>query len=85
MSNQKTLQTVLLLQPIDLKRVNLPSKRYQALLSATEIQQKSSDVDHTLNRKFNTSPSFTTYSFPSARILPASLAPCSPLQEMKSS
>ena len=33
----------------------------------------------TLNRKFNTSPSLTTYSLPSARILPASLAPASPL------
>ena len=33
----------------------------------------------TLNRKCITSPSFTTYSLPSARILPASLAPCSPL------
>jgi hypothetical protein len=33
----------------------------------------------TLNRKFSTSPSLTTYSLPSARILPASLAPCSPL------
>lgn len=40
---------------------------------------------YTLNRKFNTSPSLTTYSLPSARILPASLAPCSPLQAMKSS
>ena len=33
----------------------------------------------TLNKKFITSPSLTTYSLPSARILPASLAPCSPL------
>lgn len=39
----------------------------------------------TLNKKFITSPSFTTYSLPSARILPASLAPCSPLQAIKSS
>ena len=37
------------------------------------------------NRKFITSPSLTTYSLPSARILPASLAPCSPLNWMKSS
>lgn len=34
---------------------------------------------YTLNKKFMTSPSFTTYSLPSARILPASLAPASPL------
>ena len=34
---------------------------------------------YTLNRKFITSPSLTTYSLPSLRILPASLAPCSPL------
>ena len=39
----------------------------------------------TLNRKFSTSPSLTTYSLPSERILPASLAPCSPLQATKSS
>ena len=39
----------------------------------------------TLNRKFSTSPSRTTYSLPSARILPASLAPCSPLWATKSS
>ena len=39
----------------------------------------------TLNRKFSTSPSLTTYSLPSARILPASLAPASPLYWMKSS
>src|SRR5690606_3601236 len=38
-----------------------------------------------LNRKFSTSPSLTTYSLPSARILPASLAPASPLNWMKSS
>ncbi len=38
-----------------------------------------------LNKKFITSPSFTTYSLPSARILPASFAPCSPLNWMKSS
>ena len=37
------------------------------------------EVRQTLNRKFITSPSLTTYSLPSARILPASLAPCSPL------
>ena len=42
-------------------------------LSTTKIGQ-------TLNRKFNTSPSLTTYSLPSARILPASFAPCSPLK-----
>ena len=48
---------------------------HQALLSATEIQQNR----QTLNRKFITSPSCTMYSLPSARILPASLAPCSPL------
>jgi len=35
-------------------------------------------VFQTLNRKFITSPSLTMYSLPSARILPASLAPCSP-------
>jgi hypothetical protein len=35
---------------------------------------------YTLKRKFITSPSFTTYSLPSARILPASFAPCSPLK-----
>lgn len=33
----------------------------------------------TLNRKCSTSPSLTTYSLPSARIFPASLALCSPL------
>jgi hypothetical protein len=33
----------------------------------------------TLNKKFITSPSCTMYSFPSARIFPASFAPCSPL------
>lgn len=33
---------------------------------------------HTLNRNSITSPSFTTYSFPSDRIFPFSLAPCSP-------
>ncbi len=37
---------------------------------------------YTLKRKSRTSPSFTTYSFPSTRILPASLAPCSPLRAM---
>lgn len=36
-------------------------------------------VAQTLNRKFITSPSCTTYSLPSARIFPASFAPCSPL------
>jgi len=35
--------------------------------------------NQTLNRKFSTSPSLTMYSLPSARILPASLAPDSPL------
>src|SRR5690606_37849785 len=40
---------------------------------------------HTLNRKCITSPSFTTYSFPSTRSLPAALAPASPLYWMKSS
>ncbi len=35
--------------------------------------------NQTLNRKFMTSPSLTMYSLPSARILPASLAPASPL------
>jgi glycosyltransferase involved in cell wall biosynthesis len=34
--------------------------------------------NQTLNRKFSTSPSLTTYSLPSARILPASLAPLRP-------
>lgn len=38
----------------------------------------------TLNRKFITSPSCTTYSLPSERILPASLALASPPQAMKS-
>jgi hypothetical protein len=33
----------------------------------------------TLKRKFMTSPSWTTYSLPSARIFPASFAPSSPL------
>jgi hypothetical protein len=36
---------------------------------------------YTLNKKFITSPSCTTYSLPSARILPASFAPFSPLSE----
>src|SRR5690606_13865832 len=40
---------------------------------------------HTLNRKCTTSPSWTMYSLPSRRHLPASLAPCSPLYWMKSS
>ena len=35
---------------------------------------------YTLKRNSSTSPSLTTYSLPSTRILPASLAPCSPLQ-----
>jgi hypothetical protein len=35
-------------------------------------------VNQTLNRKFSTSPSLTTYSLPSERIFPASFAPCSP-------
>ena len=39
---------------------------------------------YTLNKKFKTSPSCTTYSLPSARILPCSFAPCSPLNWMKS-
>ena len=39
---------------------------------------------HTLNRKCITSPSRTMYSLPSRRILPASLAPCSPLKATKS-
>jgi hypothetical protein len=38
----------------------------------------------TLKRKCMTSPSRTTYSLPSSRILPASFAPCSPLHAMKS-
>ncbi len=38
----------------------------------------------TLKRKCITSPSWTTYSLPSSRILPFSLAPASPLQAMKS-
>ncbi len=39
-------------------------------------------MTYTLNKKFSTSPSLTTYSLPSARILPASLAPCSPLKAL---
>lgn len=35
-----------------------------------------------VNKKFITSPSCTMYSLPSARIFPASLAPCSPLYVM---
>src|SRR6218665_641540 len=42
-------------------------------------------TDQTLKRKLSTSPSLTRQSLPSARILPASLAPCSPWQAMKSS
>ena len=41
-------------------------------------------LSQTLNRKFSTSPSLTMYSLPSARIFPASFAPCSPLKAMKS-
>ena len=37
---------------------------------------------YTLNLKKQMSPSFITYSLPSERILPASLAPCSPPQAM---
>lgn len=37
---------------------------------------------YTLKRKCMTSPSLTTYSRPSSRILPASFAPCSPWQLM---
>lgn len=40
---------------------------------------------YTLNKKFNISPSCTTYSFPSARIFPASLQACSPPNFTKSS
>jgi hypothetical protein len=40
---------------------------------------------YVLNRNSITSPSLTTYSLPSARMRPASLAPCSPPQERKSS
>ena len=47
--------------------------------AALKLNQKTT---YGLNRKFITSPSFTTYSLPSARILPASLAPCSPLKAM---
>ena len=39
---------------------------------------------YTLKRKCITSPSLTTYSLPSRRHLPASLAPASPLNWMKS-
>lgn len=46
---------------------------------------RSTPRGHELNRKFITSPSLTTYSLPSERILPASLAPCSPWYAMKSS
>ncbi len=34
--------------------------------------------NQTLKRKWKMSPSWTTYSLPSWRIFPASLAPCSP-------
>ena len=37
---------------------------------------------HTLKRKWKMSPSATTYSLPSRRILPCSLAPTSPLKRM---
>ncbi|SDW46601.1 hypothetical protein SAMN05421783_104135 [Thiocapsa roseopersicina] len=43
------------------------------------------DAVYTLNLKWTTSPSLTMYSFPSDLSLPASLAPCSPLQATKSS
>ena len=42
-------------------------------------------VDQTLNLNRATSPSCIMYSLPSRRILPASLAPCSPLHATKSS
>src|SRR5687768_3603086 len=42
-------------------------------------------ASYTLNRNSITSPSCTTYSLPSARILPASLAPASPPKATKSS
>jgi hypothetical protein len=42
-------------------------------------------LGQTLKRKWMTSPSWTTYSLPSERMRPASLAPCSPLQATKSS
>src|SRR5690606_36577149 len=56
----------------------IPSRRFLE-------HQENGLATQTLNRKFSTSPSLTTYSLPSARILPASLAPCSPLKAMKSS
>ncbi len=48
-------------------------------LSVGRRRSRASAGLYTLNRKFITSPSCTTYSLPSARILPASFAPCSPL------
>ena len=65
----------------------LCAKRHESILLIHAPQRiKSLPLrDQTLNKKFITSPSLTTYSLPSERILPASLAPCSPLRAMKSS
>ena len=56
--------------------------------SAVHPQARASDrplQDQTLKRKCSTSPSCTRYSLPSRRRRPASLAPASPLNLMKSS
>ena len=58
--------------PRNRRRTKLKARRLAGFRSSRQSAQL-------LNRKFNTSPSLTMYSLPSARILPASLAPCSPL------
>jgi len=63
------------------------ASRLMGLRPFTLLQKPRPGKGHfqTLKRKCITSPSLTTYSLPSDRMRPASLAPCSPFRAMKSS